>query len=55
MLFPLIRMRRNRKSHWVREMLAENSLSTSDLIYPMFIIEGKGVKQPIKSMPSMNR
>ena len=55
MTFPLIRMRRNRKSEWMRNMLSENSLSASDLIYPMFVIEGMGVKHPIESMPSINR
>ncbi|MGR3810713.1 porphobilinogen synthase [Jiulongibacter sp. NS-SX5] len=49
------RPRRNRKSAAVRAMVAENSLSVNDFIFPMFVMEGKGVKEEIKSMPGIFR
>ena len=48
-------MRRNRKSEWSRRLVSENSLSTSDLIWPIFIREGKNIKEPIKTMPGVYR
>ncbi|HVZ04961.1 porphobilinogen synthase [Hyphomicrobium sp.] len=53
--FPAIRMRRNRKSPWSRELVAEHRLSTSDLIWPMFVVEGKGKRVPVASMPGVER
>jgi len=53
--YPSIRMRRNRKSEWSRRLVSENNLSSSDLIWPIFIREGKNVKEPIKSMPGVYR
>jgi porphobilinogen synthase len=53
--FPALRMRRNRKSPWARALVAENVLSTSDLIWPMFVIEGKGKTESISSMPGVVR
>ena len=53
--FPNLRLRRNRKTEWSRRLTAENSLTTSDFILPIFIIEGKNKKQPIKSMPGVFR
>lgn len=49
------RPRRNRKSPVIREMIQENSLSISDLIYPMFVTEGEGRSIPIDSMPGISR
>ena len=51
--FPNLRLRRLRKFNWSRKLVQENSLSPSDLIYPLFIIEGKNKKKPIKSMPNV--
>lgn len=48
--FPKIRMRRLRKSNAMRRLLRETSLSTDDLVYPLFIKQGEGLKKPIKSM-----
>jgi len=53
--YPNTRMRRNRKSDWSRRLVRENTLSTSDLIWPIFIREGKNIKEPIKSMPGVYR
>ncbi|HEY8189591.1 MAG TPA: porphobilinogen synthase [Micavibrio sp.] len=49
------RMRRNRTDAWVRAMVAENTLSAADLIWPLFIIEGDNQRDPIKSMPGIDR
>ena len=53
--YPQLRMRRNRKRDWSRRLTSENSLSVNDLILPIFIIEGKNKKIPIKSMPGIFR
>jgi porphobilinogen synthase len=51
--FPNLRLRRLRKFDWSRKLVQENNLSPSDLIYPLFVIEGKNKKKPIKSMPNI--
>jgi len=51
--FPNLRLRRLRKFKWSRKLVQENNLSSSDLIYPLFVIEGKNKKKPIKSMPNI--
>ncbi len=53
--YPSLRLRRARKYSWSRRLIQENNLSCSDLIYPIFLIEGKNIKQPVKSMPGVNR
>jgi porphobilinogen synthase len=53
--FPNIRLRRNRKSPWIREMLAENSLQPSDLIMPFFVVAGENKKEAIASLPNQFR
>ena len=53
--YPKVRLRRNRKTDWSRRLVQENSLSTSDLIWPIFIREGKNVKEQIKTMPGVYR
>ena len=53
--YPQVRMRRNRKTDWSRRLVRESTLSTSDLIWPIFIREGKNVKEPIKTMPGVYR
>jgi porphobilinogen synthase len=53
--YPNIRLRRNRKTEWSRRLVQENTLSTNDLIWPIFITEGKNIKEPIKSMPGVYR
>jgi len=53
--YPSVRLRRNRKTDWSRRLVRENNLSTDDLIWPIFITEGKNIKEPIKSMPGVYR
>ena len=53
--FPSLRLRRTRKYAWSRKLVQENNLSTNDLIYPIFLIDGKNKKQIIKSMPDVYR
>ena len=53
--YPNLRLRRSRKFNWSRKLVQENKLSSSDLIYPIFLIEGKNTKQPIKTMPGIHR
>ena len=51
--YPATRLRRNRKKDWSRRLVQENTLSTNDLIWPIFICEGKNVKESIKAMPGV--
>jgi porphobilinogen synthase len=53
--FPNLRLRRSRKYNWSRRLVQENNLSTNDLILPLFLIDGKNIKQTIKSMPGIYR
>ena len=53
--YPNVRLRRNRKTEWSRRLVSENNLSTNDLIWPIFIKEGKNIKEPIESMPGVYR
>ncbi len=49
------RMRRNRKSDWARRLVRENVLTTNDLIWPLFVIDGDNKRAPIASMPGVER
>mgnify|MGYP006075899031 FL=1 len=51
----LNRPRRMRESSFSRTLMRENSISVSNLIYPMFVIEGTGIRQDIESMPGIQR
>ena len=53
--YPSLRLRRARKFNWSRKLVEENNLSSSDLIYPIFLLDGKNKKQAIKSMPGIYR
>lgn len=53
--FPQTRMRRMRYNEFSRRLMCENQLSVNDLIYPMFVIEGTNIRQPIVSMPGVER
>lgn len=53
--YPKRRLRRNRAQDFSRRLIAENHLSVNDLIYPVFIIEGNQITQPVASMPGVNR
>jgi len=48
-------MRRNRRFEWNRRLVRENTLSTNDLIWPIFLIEGTNKTQPVSSMPGIER
>jgi porphobilinogen synthase len=49
------RMRRNRRFEWNRRLMRENRLSTDDLIWPVFLCEGKGISEPLGTMPGVER
>tara|TARA_B100000575_G_C23086980_1_gene626488 strand:+ start:568 stop:1554 length:987 start_codon:yes stop_codon:yes gene_type:complete len=51
--YPNLRLRRSRKYSWSRRLVEESNLSSSDLIYPIFLIEGKNKVRPVKSMPNV--
>ncbi len=53
--YPSLRLRRSRKNEWSRRLIEENTLSSSDFVLPIFLIEGKNKKQKIKSMPGVYR
>jgi porphobilinogen synthase len=53
--FPNTRMRRLRKQDFTRRLVAENQLTASDLIYPMFVLEGENIKEAVPSMPGVER
>lgn len=49
------RPRRLRRTDWSRRLVQENTLSSNDLIYPVFLLEGKGREEEVKSMPGVSR
>ena len=53
--FPTTRLRRNRRNEFSRRLVRETHLSTDDLIYPMFVIDGKSMRQSVASMPGIER
>ena len=53
--FPQLRLRRLRRTESLRALVRETRLEVSDLIYPMFVTEGKGIKEEISSMPGVFR
>ena len=53
--YPSLRLRRTRKNDWSRRLIEENNLSPNDFILPIFLIDGKNKKVPIKSMPDVYR
>jgi porphobilinogen synthase len=53
--FPLARPRRLRAHGWIRDLVAESSLSPRDLIWPIFVREGEGVAEPVASLPGVSR
>ena len=54
-VFPQVRLRRLRRTEALRALVRENQVDVGDLIYPMFIVEGKGIKEEITSMPGIFR
>jgi porphobilinogen synthase len=53
--FPAMRMRRMRRDPFSRALMRENTVTASDLIYPVFILEGTNVREPVLSMPGVER
>ncbi|MDC0147689.1 porphobilinogen synthase [Alphaproteobacteria bacterium] len=53
--FPATRLRRLRQSDWTRRMMAETRLTPNDLIWPIFVMEGQDQRQPVASMPGVER
>ena len=50
-----VRMRRNRRSEWARRMVRETVLTTDDLIWPLFVMDGQNARAPVPSMPGVER
>ena len=53
--YPATRMRRMRRAEFSRRMMRETQLTTADLIYPVFILDGTGQREPVASMPGVER
>ena len=51
----LVRPRRNRKAEWARRMVRENVLTTADLIWPLFVVDGHNKRAAVASMPGVDR
>ncbi|OCQ18753.1 delta-aminolevulinic acid dehydratase [Pseudoalteromonas luteoviolacea] len=54
-LFPYTRMRRMRRDDFSRRLMCENTLTVADLIYPVFVLEGKNRREAVPSMPGVDR
>jgi porphobilinogen synthase len=53
--FPTTRLRRNRRDRWSRRMVAEARLDVADLIWPVFVLDGRNRREPVPSMPGVER
>ena len=53
--FPLLRPRRMRRDDFSRRLMREHTLTVDDLIWPLFVCEGEGVRDPVPSMPGVDR
>ena len=53
--FPTTRLRRNRRHDWSRRLVRENTLTPDDLIWPVFVCEGRDRAEPIAAMPGVER
>jgi porphobilinogen synthase len=53
--FPELRLRRGRRTPALRRLVAETTLSSADFIYPVFVLDGEGMSQPVPSMPGVTR
>jgi porphobilinogen synthase len=53
--FPTTRLRRLRRTETLRRMVRETRLSSDDLVLPLFVVEGRGVREPVASMPGVHR
>lgn len=53
--YPSVRMRRMRHDDFSRRLMRENVVTPNDLILPVFVIEGTGLREPVSSMPGVDR
>ena len=53
--FPELRLRRSRRTPALRRLVAETTLSSADFIYPVFVLDGEGRREPVQSMPGVAR
>lgn len=53
--YPRVRLRRTRRTPWLRDLVSENRLTTQDLIWPVFVQEGENLCTPIETMPDVHR
>jgi porphobilinogen synthase len=53
--FPKTRLRRNRRDAWSRRLMAETRLEAADLIWPVFVLDGRNRREPVSSMPGIER
>ena len=54
-MYPIVRLRRNRRTSWLRDLTSETHLQPSDLILPIFVIEGENLRTEVKTMPGVFR
>jgi porphobilinogen synthase len=54
-MYPAVRMRRNRKAPWARQLVAESTLTTHDLIWPIFLVDRTERRVPVAHMPGVDR
>lgn len=54
-MYPIVRLRRNRRMQWLRDINAETKLCVEDLILPIFVVEGEGITHEVKTMPGVLR
>ncbi|MFX7764231.1 hypothetical protein ABTK05_21460, partial [Acinetobacter baumannii] len=53
--YPALRMRRMRRDAFSRALMAENVITSADLIYPVFVQEGQNLRTPVASLPGVER
>lgn len=53
--YPFTRMRRLRRSPWLRDLVAEHRLHAADLVWPVFVLEGEGLRVPVAELPGVTR
>ena len=53
--FPATRMRRNRRTDWLRRLVRETQVTVEDLIWPVFVVDGESQRVPVESMPGVDR
>ena len=54
-MYPIVRLRRNRRTQWLRDLTSETKLAAENLILPIFVIEGENQRHEIKTMPGVFR